>query len=127
MRLNGWQRIGVVASVAWAVAGLCWGYSIGSHEGDYTRDYFERCKDTAYNEFRNQSHTPKSAMKTLESDLATCRIDENKRHEQATSNQIPYALMMGLLPIPLGWFGVYGGLALIRWVRKGFAETSGHR
>jgi hypothetical protein len=35
-KLNGWQRIGVVLSVAWALYGFYWGNDYGIHQGDWT-------------------------------------------------------------------------------------------
>ena len=45
--LNGWQRIGVVLSVVWAVTGAWWGSYIGTHELDYVQQDYEHCRELA--------------------------------------------------------------------------------
>jgi len=43
MRLNGWQRIGVIASAVWGIAGWLIGNSIGLHGGDLAESEFADC------------------------------------------------------------------------------------
>jgi hypothetical protein len=43
MRLNGWQRIGIVASVVWVFVGGFWGNQIGFSQGDYVREAYRQC------------------------------------------------------------------------------------
>src|SRR5262245_57540869 len=43
MRLNGWQRIGIVASVVWMIVGGMWGNEVGLRQGDYVGEAYVRC------------------------------------------------------------------------------------
>jgi hypothetical protein len=38
----------------------------------------------------------------------------------AIANHWLYAVVVGLVPIPLGWLLAYAGMALMRWIRTGF-------
>jgi hypothetical protein len=120
-RLNGWQRIGIVASVVWVIAGGCWGYNIGYHEGgDVDRD-FEQCRAGAQNWYQNQYQgTPRYTTGDLIKDLGKCKSEYIKANKEATSTGSLYAGLLALLPIPLGWFAVYKSIALFLWIREGF-------
>jgi hypothetical protein len=43
LRLNGWQRIGVIASVLWAIGGAFWGNNIRLREGDWVLEEYRAC------------------------------------------------------------------------------------
>jgi hypothetical protein len=121
--MNGWQRIGVVLSVLWAIGGTFWGYNIGCHEGgDVDRD-FEQCRQGAQNRYENQNqyqetrrYTPNDLIK----DLGECRSRYKRASRDATQTGSLYAALLALLPIPFAWFAVYKSVALIRGVREGF-------
>jgi hypothetical protein len=130
MHLNGWQRIGIVASVAWVIGGACWGYLLGTDWGDNMnfRGYeiqqrYERCMRDA----QQREHDAKWQHKETHfiDDSTQCYLNRRKDTDAASSNGWLFAALLGLLPIPLGWAGVYGSMALTRWIRKGF-ETQGN-
>ena len=104
LRLNGWQRIGVVASVLWAIGGAYWGNNIRLHEGDWVLENYSACL-----------HAPHS-------DWAECEKKLDKDWPAAISGRGLYAAFVGLVPIPLGWLMVYGIVALARWIRTGFNQ-----
>jgi hypothetical protein len=102
MRLNGWQRIGIVASVIWAIGGAIWGNNIGIHEGDWAVAMLSHCYET---------HS---------GDWTQCDQDFHRDYSVAIGNHWLYAAVFGLVPIPLGWLIVYGFVGLWRWIRRGF-------
>ena len=122
-QLNGWQRIGVVLSVLWAIGGSFWGYTIGYHEsGDSDRD-FQVCWDGAQNWYQNQYQiqgTPRYKASDLIRDQGKCRTEYDKVKKDATSTGTLYAALLAVLPIPLGWLAIYKFIALLRWIREGF-------
>jgi len=104
MRLNGWQRFGVVLTVAWVPVGFFWGNSIGIHEGDWVVRNLEVCFS---------SHD----------DWKPCEATFNAQWGPATANHWWYAAVMVFLPVPvlsIGWAIVRVG----RWVRAGFAPPT---
>ncbi len=120
-RLNGWQRIGVVLSVVWAIGGGCWGYNIGYHDGGDVDGDFQQCRAGAQNWYQNQYQgTSRYTTEDLIKDLEKCHSEYLKENKEATSAGLLYAALLGLLPIPLGWFVVYKSIALLCWIREGF-------
>jgi hypothetical protein len=105
LRLNGWQRIGIVASVLWAISGAFWGNNLGIHEGDWTVEAYKLC------------------LEAPNSNRASCEKTFEKDWPVAISNHWVYSAFFGLVPIPLGWLVVYGVIALVRWIRTGFNRS----
>lgn len=121
-RLNGWQRIGVVASFVWAIGGAFWGFSVGYNEYGLSVDYYQ-CTAGAQNWFENQDQYPNSRRYTrddLERDLGKCAAENLNAQKEASLSGALYAVLLALLPIPLGWLAVYKLIALLRWIREGF-------
>jgi type VI protein secretion system component VasK len=122
-QLNGWQRIGVVLSVLWAIGGAFWGYNIGYHEGgDVDRD-FEQCKGGAHNWYQNQDQYQEARRYTtndLIRDLGKCSSEYQGASKDATQTGALYAALLAILPIPLAWLAVYKSIALLHWIREGF-------
>ncbi|MGP8175062.1 MAG: hypothetical protein ACLP7O_11020 [Terracidiphilus sp.] len=120
-KLNGWQRIGVVLSVVWAIAGGFWGYNIGYYEGGDVRRDFEQCRAGAQYWYQNQYQgAPRYTTSDLIRDLGKCQLEYTRANKEATSTGSLYAVLLALLPIPLGWLAVYKSIALLRWIREGF-------
>jgi hypothetical protein len=107
MRLNGWQRIGIIASVAWAVIGGWWGHA----------EHLE-------NAWRSQSLTystcSQDKARLQEPDLGECSQKGTAAFERARGGHWISAAVLGLLPIPLGWLVAYGFIGLVRWIEVGF-------
>ena len=102
MRLNGWQRLGVIASIVWAVIGGFLGDDIGIHAGDWASRALLACLEMG-----------------AQSD-AVC--DATFRHDftAAVANHWYYAAFLGLGPIPVAWVIAYGLIGIWRWVVSGF-------
>ena len=111
VKLNGWKRIGIVASVAWI---LCAG--IHTYDSETDRD----------SDFIVSSHVK------CDGDLAGLTggawqkgFDECNRIADdslalAISNDRFNAALVAFIPVPLGWGLVYSALFLVRWVKRGF-------
>lgn len=112
MRLNGWQRIGVVASVIWAIGGAIWGNNLGIQEGDWVVREYKFC-------LARHSVQPDGTV-PQDTDWGPCTRAFEKDYPAAVGNHWLYAAVFGLVPIPLGWLVVYGLVALWRWIRVGF-------
>ncbi len=106
LRLNGWQRIGVVVSVIWFVVGGFWGNSLGIHEGDWVVSSYSFCL----------KHLVGPGMETSQQ----CADTFYREYPEAIKYHWWYALIVGLVPIPIGWGLIYGSIGLVRWVRRGF-------
>lgn len=119
--LNGWQRIGVVASVVWVIGGGLWGYYLGYHEGGEVDRDFQQCRAGAQNWYQNQYHgTSRYTTSDLIKDLEKCRSEYVKTNQEANYTGALYAVLLALLPIPLGWLAVCKSIALLHWIIEGF-------
>ena len=107
MRLNGWQRIGIVASVLWVISGGLWGNSVGLSQGDYVAEAYKRCL---------AAHLGQS------DDSAACSAEFKKDWPEAIKYHWHYAAAFAFIPIPLAWLAVWGLVSLVRWVRAGFDQ-----
>jgi hypothetical protein len=102
MRLNGWQRIGVIASAVWGIAGWLIGNSIGLHGGDLAESEFADCIA--------------SPITTGDACLAHFRT----AYAAGIDGHWLTAAFWAVIPILLGWLAAWTIVALTRWVRRGF-------
>jgi|HubBroStandDraft_2_1064218.scaffolds.fasta_scaffold233463_2 hypothetical protein len=99
MSLGGWQRVGVVFSVVWLLAGGYWGNSMGLHKGDFAVTQFAVCMEN--------SRSPDNAS-------GVCLDQFDKDYAEAIKDHWREALMVGIVPIPVAWLLVYGLIGLAR-------------
>ena len=110
MRLNGWQRIGVIISLAWVFGFGGWGFYSDGVRNDYWRaqihGQYLRCVTAAES---NQSRRDQC-------------MDQQRRDLMSHIREPDWGFVALLLlgPVFAGWFTVYFGLFLFRWVRRGF-------
>jgi hypothetical protein len=119
-RLNGWQRIGVVLSVMWALYGLYWGEEFGLHQGDWTNVVYESCMDSAQKKTWNKDNFNNPNWEQYSKDSAACEQTRDKDWKDSIQYHWYYAAICSLVPIPLAWGIVCGLIALVKWVRRGF-------
>ena len=99
--LNGWQRIGIVASVLWAIGGGLWGTQ---NVVDPMKDEIHRCL----------------VLHPANSDEIDCtqlyapRLVETKY----------ITLGIALVPIPFMWLLAYTVVWIGRWIRRGFEPSA---
>jgi uncharacterized membrane protein len=105
MRLNGWQRLGIVASVIWIFVGGFLGNSLGIHEGDWAVSMYKLCLHAS-------------------PDWNTCSKIFDRDYVEAVQYHWYYAAILAFVPIPIAWLVGWGFVALVRWVRSGFKPSS---
>ena len=110
-KLNGWMRLGIIASAVWFVFGWVWTFS--------------SVTDSA-------SEAISSIHVTCDSNLAGKTGDAwkkgfedcNKQAEesllQANKEARMWAAIVALVPVPLGWGLTYLLIFIVRWVKRGF-------
>jgi hypothetical protein len=96
-RLNGWQRIGIVLTVLWAIGSTIWEVS-SIIESDTSYDSYDSC------------------VSKPNADLRVC----NQAFETEQFKEVRRGLVFVLLPIPIAWLIAYALVALVRWIRRGF-------
>jgi len=103
LRLNGWQRIGIVASVIWAIGGGIWGNNVGLEAGNWPTEKYGMC------------------LKVFNAE--PCRQIFEKEYPEAIKYHWYIAGAYALVPIPIGWLLAWGLFALVRWIRAGFTTA----
>ena len=112
MRLNGWQRRGVIISVLWAV-----GVTLSTHSADLDRQIHhvkwlhEVCLSVAVGLNVSEDF--------IQGNNARC---DNFLKEQWSRIDHSWgnALVVGLAPIPFVWFIAFTLAGLFSWIRGGF-------
>lgn len=110
-KINGWKRIGIIASVVWILGA-------GAHTYD--------------SEIDSASEGITSIRVACDSSLADktgnardigfneCNKQANEMLVEANTNAWFSAALFAFVPVPLGWGFAYLVLFLARWVRRGF-------
>lgn len=108
MRLNGWKRIGIIASVVWILgAGL---YTHGALQESDSKAAVAAALDC-------ESYIPKGITS-----LAECDKRAADYLAGTHSGEWIGTAVVAFVPVPLGWGFVYLVLFLVRWVKRGFAK-----
>ena len=100
-RLNGWQRIGIVLSVLWAIAA-----------GAYV---WQGSRNLSYVYWRTYYH----CVFTPGNDENSCQAAKEQA-ETVPSKYVSLLLPVALAAIPVAWLLVYIVVWTVRWVRRGF-------
>ena len=102
-RLHGWARIGIVLSMVWAIMGSIWTLNL-LFETVYQN--YATCQTLI-------SASPSDCQQLFQTQLA-----------EARERRITAVTIVGLGPIPVAWMLVYGLVALVRWIRRGFQPST---
>ena len=110
MQLNGWQKLGVALSIAWAVAA-----GINTHNDDV-----ERADNFAKLAYKTCSNTK---MLAKDSDLSSCEKEKAANIETWMKDSGKNAAFAALAPIPFGWLA---GFILLYAARNSGGRISCH-
>ena len=100
--LNGWQRVGIVLSMLWAVVGGMWGDQIAIQKGGAIPI----------------AHYKWCITQPDYDDECSATFDEE--YAAGVRGHWAFAAMAGLVPIPVAWLLVYIMAWTTRWIRRGF-------
>jgi len=111
MNVNGWQRIGVIASVIWI---LCaWVHTFDS-------EIDSASKGIAAIHVVCDSELAGKSGDAWKKGFDECNKQATDSIAEAMTNARLSATVVGLVPVPLGWGFTYLILFLVRWVKRGF-------
>jgi hypothetical protein len=109
-KVNGWKRIGIIASVLWMFVSVAY---IG-HQWDEKNDFFiQQYVDS-------EAGCPRDGAKH---DICQQGIDrdiDSLVSPEAMAALHEDMMFWAFVPIPFAWLGVYFMLFLVRWVKRGF-------
>ena len=110
MRLGGWTRIGIVASVLWAVVGGVYVRSAELNQAEpRIRENYKVCGNLAV---------------TQPSEWEACMSRMRLSTADYTSAAQFKALVAAFVPIPFAWLFVWIGVRTTRWVSAGFRKSA---
>jgi hypothetical protein len=116
MKLNGWKRIGIIASIVWILgAGLYTDDSELDKASQLIADIHVRC-DGNLPDYRKDEAAYEAAFHRCDKEAADSLAFAYKSAWLA-------AAIVAFVPVPLGWGLVYLVLFLVRWVKRGFMRT----
>ena len=128
MKLNGWQRIGVVVSVLWAIgAGIAEWRSIVDHSYDYFSKSSVWCgmeASSAKNTAEILSRDIVAALEAEKNAFSNCTrraLETSAEMREFNGKAALSILAVSFLPIVFGWLLAFFGIKIFRWVRAGFS------
>ena len=129
MKARGWQRIGIILSVIWFVGfgGFLWTKSVDEIIAPY-RYELESCHRVLDmdNDRLQYITDPDQRDKKLNDNFAKlhkCEADAKQQWESTRPDDrqvVAGVVAVDIVSIILGWLIVWGCVALVRWVRRGF-------
>jgi hypothetical protein len=119
MRLNGWQRIGIVGSVIWVLIG---GFLGNKAALDYAGETTKHQLDACVSGNRTQLHLNSDANAPYGQIWTPCWNQFNANYMKNAEGHWWGALIVGLVPIPFAWLIGWCFVALLRWIRAGFSS-----
>jgi hypothetical protein len=113
--LNGWKRIGIVASVVWILGA-------GAHTYDSEID--RASKFIASTHVACDTDLTGKTGDTWTTSFNQCNKQADDSLALAITNARLKAAFVALVPVPLGWGFIYLTLFLVRWVKRGSGPIS---
>jgi hypothetical protein len=105
MKLNGWQRAGVVASLVWIPSAYyCAHRAAAMDDRKFAGENLTTC-DEVYT--------------TLRRDLSECQKNYESYLNATQASERTQALKVALTPVPIGWILGYATV----WIKRGFVDA----
>lgn len=96
------QRIGVVLSVLWFIGGSLWGFIWGASQSQWIWDLYGLCLGT-----------------TTDWNQCEHRLQLELANDRFWTNRLLGVLIIGVVPIFLGWLSAWICIRITRWVMRG--------
>jgi len=140
MKLNGWKRIGIIASFVWMTGACVYTFRALSYQDLKTAQFFySQCAKTRNEGSQNarencwhKSEIPpmidssRVFNQCMEDYDAThpdrCSADSEKYAVNALPGERIAAALAAIVPVPFAWGLAYLVLFLVGWVKRGFAK-----
>jgi hypothetical protein len=134
MKINGWKRIGIIASVIWVIGAWVTAVIVLGDQ-DLKRHAFYYGECAKIRDEMDQSARVECERKAGLSDTATafndCMEAYRQKHrdtcgtptqdiEREGSEEREMATFLAFVPVPFAWGFVYLVIFLVRWVKRGF-------
>jgi hypothetical protein len=120
-RLNGWQRVGVVLSVVWAIGASAYEFV---HIGDREQEKINFFLKVFYDQCREAQDLATQAGRPFERD---CVGEQYNKHLPSLNKEFYYSesrwgvATMAFVPIAITWLLAWWVISIVRWIKSGFA------
>jgi hypothetical protein len=104
MKINGWQRIGILVSVIWMVGA-----------------YFYTMDRVQTDDIQMAANVDEACIAAKQQEQKVCDNEMYAEVIRALPREREEAAIVALVPVPLSWSFVYLTLFLLRWIKRGFA------
>lgn len=105
MRLNGWQRIGIVASIAWALGAAIYVRNLQIDSGNrFATTMYTHCMDVT-------KADPGFCLRKFGDDL---KVGFTPNWE--------IVAFYAIAPVLAAWIAIYAIVGIVRWIKKGFEK-----
>ena len=129
MKLNGWKRIGIIASVIWILGAGAYTYdseidqaSLPISKAYLSCDSAAKALPRKAPDFIPDPGTVPMPPGAVPADSRDCHKQAEDSLTLAVKNARLDASLVALVPVPLGWGITYLVLFLVRWVKRGFTQ-----
>jgi hypothetical protein len=132
MKLNGWKRIGIVASLVWILgAGVYTYHSEMDRASLLIGEGYLSCGGAANAPLPSKPLDSAPEPGTVPvppgavvADSVDCHKQAEDSFALAVKNARLAATLAALVPVPMGWGFTYLVLFVVGWVKRGFAQPS---
>jgi hypothetical protein len=108
MKLNGWKRVGIVASVVWAIGGYI--HTLDTENATAMGVYSMIYNDCVGNSTNGRAWGSEDQ----------CSKERDASLSASYPSAVESAAFVAVVPIPLGWGFVYLMIFIVRWIKRGF-------
>jgi len=112
MRISGWKRIGIIASVVWI-------FGAGTYTLNTTSDADSKAAARLTTDC--DATLPPNHTQAQYDHCNSLSMDPHQIHAQLSDEWVT-AGVVAFVPVPLGWGITYLILFLVVWVRRGFTN-----
>lgn len=111
VKVSGWQRIGIIASVVWI---------LGAWIHTYDSEINSASEFIVSTHVACDSYLVGKTGDAWKKGFDECDKQDNDSRALAISNARFEAALVAFVPVPLAWGLTYLVLFLVRWVKRGF-------
>jgi hypothetical protein len=130
VKLNGWKRIGIIASVIWILGAGAYTYDSEIDRASLSiSEVYLACNGAAKERFPSKApdFIPDPSTVPIPpgaqiGDASDCKKEADDSLTLAINNARSDGVLVALVPVPLGWGITYLVLFLVRWVKRGFTH-----
>ena len=113
VKVNGWKRIGIIASVVWILG--AWIHTFNSVTDSAS-------EAMASIQVRCDSNLAGKTGGAWDEGFNECNKQANESLAKANKDARLWATLVAFVPVPLGWGFTYLILFQVGWVRRGFMQ-----